>query len=59
MPRWVKVFLIAAAVLVVLMLVLMVLAGGQHGPGRHRASSVLVASGQQMFPSPTAVGWPV
>jgi hypothetical protein len=39
MPCWVKVFLITAAVLVVLMIALMLASGGQHGPGRHRSSS--------------------
>ena len=33
-PRWVKVFGIVAAVLALLVLVL-VLSGGGHGPGRH------------------------
>jgi hypothetical protein len=40
MPRWVKVFLIIAAVLVVLMVAVMLVSGGQHGPGRHLSSSV-------------------
>jgi len=33
-PRWVKVFGIIALVLI-LMLVIMLIAGGDHGPGRH------------------------
>lgn len=33
-PRWVKVFAAIAIVLVV-MVVIMVLSGGNHGPGRH------------------------
>jgi hypothetical protein len=34
-PRWVKVFGIAVIVLVLLVAVMMVAAGGDHGPGRH------------------------
>jgi hypothetical protein len=37
MPRWVKVFGIVAAV-VILLFVIMLLAGGNHGPGRHMPS---------------------
>ena len=40
MPRWVKIFLIVAAVLVVLLVVGMLIGGGQHGPGRHFGSIV-------------------
>jgi hypothetical protein len=36
-PRWVKVFGIIAAALVVLVLIVL-LAGGNHGPGRHQSS---------------------
>lgn len=39
MPRWVKVSLIVAAVLVVLLVAGMLIGGGQHGPGRHLNSS--------------------
>lgn len=39
MPRWVKIFLIVAAVLVVLLVVGMLIGGGQHGPGRHSSPS--------------------
>jgi hypothetical protein len=35
MPRWVKVFLIAAAVVLLAMIAVMVATGGRHGPGRH------------------------
>jgi hypothetical protein len=35
MPRWVKISLIVAAVLVVLLVAGMLIGGGQHGPGRH------------------------
>jgi hypothetical protein len=37
MPRWVKVFLIVA-VLVVLVFVILLLTGGGHGPGRHMST---------------------
>lgn len=36
-PRWVKMFAIAAGVLLLLFLVMM-LSGGEHGPGRHMRS---------------------
>ena len=39
MPRWVKIFAIAAAALVVLFVVAVVTGfGGPHGPGRHAPS---------------------
>jgi hypothetical protein len=34
-PRWVKVFLAVAAVLVVLAIAVALVSGGEHGPGRH------------------------
>jgi hypothetical protein len=34
-PRWVKVGAVMALVVVLLLLAAMVLAGGEHGPGRH------------------------
>ena len=34
-PRWVKVVLILALLLVVVVGAMIVLGGGQHGPGRH------------------------
>ena len=34
-PRWVKVFLIFAVVAVLLFVVLQIVGGGSHGPGRH------------------------
>jgi hypothetical protein len=45
MPRWVKISLIVAAVLVVLLVAGMLIGGGQHGPGRHLNSTTgLVAA---------------
>ena len=43
-PRWVKVFVITALGLALLMVVLMLLSGGQHGPGRHGSSAGLDAT---------------
>jgi hypothetical protein len=37
-PRWVKLFVITALGLTVLMIVVMLVAGGRHGPGRHLSS---------------------
>jgi hypothetical protein len=38
-PRWVKVFVVVAATVLLLMVVAMLIAGGQHGPGRHLSAS--------------------
>jgi hypothetical protein len=43
-PRWVKVFVITALGLALLMVVAMLLSGGQHGPGRHASSAGFEAS---------------
>ncbi|MFJ5958158.1 hypothetical protein ACIQC5_19645 [Paenarthrobacter sp. NPDC092416] len=34
-PRWVKISAIAAGVLVLIVVAVMLLSGGEHGPGRH------------------------
>ena len=39
MPRWVKIFVVTTLTLVLLMVVAMLLSGGQHGPGRHFSSA--------------------
>jgi hypothetical protein len=57
MPRWVKVFLIVAAVLLLLMVALMLVSGGQHGPGRHLSSSAWTGSVRQVFLPPSALSW--
>jgi len=44
-PQWVKVFVITAIGLALLMVVAMLLAGGQHGPGRHLSSAGFDATG--------------
>ena len=38
-PRWVKVFGIALAALLLLILAMMLISGGEHGPGRHGSSA--------------------
>jgi hypothetical protein len=38
MPRWVTWSLIAAVALVVLVLFVVLIVGGQHGPGRHASA---------------------
>ena len=42
-PRWVKLFVITALGLTLLMVVVMLLSGGRHGPGRHLSSAVFDA----------------
>jgi hypothetical protein len=42
-PRWVKVSGIVALVLVLLVLVVMLFVGGNHGPGRHGGSHAALA----------------
>ena len=37
-PRWVKIFGIVALVLVLLVVIMMFIGGGDHGPGRHITS---------------------
>ena len=39
MPRWVKAFAIIAIVVALLVIVVMVALGGEHGPARHTSSS--------------------
>jgi len=44
MPRWVKVFLVTAALILVVAVAAMMIAGGQHGPGRHLTGSARTAA---------------
>ena len=44
MPRWVKVSLAVAAVLLVLAVALMLFGGGDHGPGRHLGGAAPTSS---------------
>ena len=44
-PRWVKVSGIVALILVLLVVVIMFISGGEHGPGRHMPSSSSVELG--------------
>ena len=48
MPRWVKVFLIVGAALLIVAVVVFLIGGGQHGPGRHLSSPPLTTT----HPSP-------
>jgi hypothetical protein len=57
MPRWVKVFLIIAAALVVLMVAVMLVSGGQHGPGRHLSSSGWTGSIRHVSLPPATLSW--
>ena len=47
-PRWVKVFGIIVIALVLLVVAMMFIGGGKHGPGRHAASG---GAGGQVLPS--------
>jgi hypothetical protein len=38
-PRWVKVFVVVAGVVLLLIVVAMLITGGKHGPGRHQSAS--------------------
>lgn len=52
LPRWVKASGIAAGILVLLFIILMI-AGGDHGPGRHRSGDDTPASGATEEPAPS------
>jgi len=41
MPRWVKVFVIIAALVIALVIVVAVAGGGSHGPQRHGARTLI------------------
>lgn len=45
-PRWVKVLGLAALALLMLVVVLMLFGGGDHGPGRHMGSAGALDGGQ-------------
>lgn len=47
-PRWVKVLGFVILALIVLFVVLQLVTGGQHGPGRHLRSSGFLPSGIQI-----------
>lgn len=49
MPRWVKYLLLALAALLVLAVVVMLISGGNHGPGRHAATTVGESSATQQW----------
>lgn len=48
MPRWVKVFA-AIAVVVVVLLAVMLLSGGNHGPGRHLGTVDVTADARAAY----------
>jgi hypothetical protein len=51
-PRWVKVFGVIALVVVVLFVVLLLVRGGEHGPGRHSPGGGSDAPGEHTGPPP-------
>jgi hypothetical protein len=59
MPRWVKRFLIVAAALVLLVVALMLVSGGQHGPGRHLSSDGLSTQREPLPALTRAAGQPL
>jgi hypothetical protein len=50
-PRWVKVFAAIALVVVVLFVVVLLVRGGDHGPGRHGGSSTDTTAGHTGHPA--------
>lgn len=44
MPRWVKALAIGALIVIAAVVIVMLLAGGDHGPGRHAADSANTSS---------------
>lgn len=55
-PRWVKVFLAVAAAVALVLIALMLLSGGTHGPGRHLSgqgsSHASISSGASVLVAP-------
>ena len=52
-PAWVK-WLVIAAVVLLVVVVIALLAGGEHGPGRHMSHPVETGSGGGQANSPVA-----
>ena len=52
MPRWVKVFLIVAVALAVLAVVVMLVVGGEHGPGRHQSMITSLDAARRLAVAP-------
>jgi hypothetical protein len=46
MPRWVKVCLIVAVLVVLVFVILLLTGGGDHGPGRHMSSGSIGERGK-------------
>ena len=55
MPRWVKVFVVIGAVLVVLVVLRLAGIGGNHGPSRHRSGAPATVPSPALAPA-LAVG---
>ena len=61
-PRWVKVSAIVAGVLILVVIAVMLLTGGEHGPARHgsgQGAPVSPASAVQGQPDPPAFSYDV
>lgn len=56
MPRWVKVSAITVGVLVLLVVGVMLIGGGDHGPGRHGAGGDTLPAGVTAEFAPLAGG---
>ncbi|WP_420179884.1 hypothetical protein [Paenarthrobacter sp. TA1.8] len=52
-PRWVKVSAIVAGVLLLVVVAVMLLSGGEHGPGRH---GIGIGSPESSTSAPAATG---
>ena len=52
-PRWVKISLLVALVVAVLGVVVMLLVGGEHGPGRHSSAAPAVSGAVQPSSPPS------
>ncbi len=51
-PRWVKVFGIVGLVVVLFVVLVMVIGGGKHGPGRHTGGAGGLGSASGQTPQP-------
>lgn len=57
-PRWVKISAIAAGVLALVVVAVMLLSGGEHGPGRHGFGSGSPEGGTTETATGSAAGQP-
>lgn len=51
LPRWVKVWGVIVAVLVVVAIAVLLFSGGEHGPGRHGAVGAVTPEATRLAPS--------